>query len=689
MTSRHSTTIVPGPSSPAATIKAHLGDHALDFSDEETSPRTRVAPFPPSSLPPALSSSSRPIYPEGSTDGMISPLHRTFSEEKEAIFKQDEEPAEATTMAKAVEENEIIPADKLINGVAANPALSPVSRRSSRSLRSAASELAAARRRSSVINIARAENASKIEGLGLYSETPRDGDEDYKKEFGVNGNAEGETDHDEVQGYEEAVIAAAQQAQMNRSRTVLLGPKRSMRAKKAAQTLGESYALMRREQGGIVVPPDHELGGLEEEDIVEQGRQQADFDNIPLVTGPGDEASSRGVDRHDVPSGSTNKKFSFINALRANPPDTSIIPKRAATVPSRPKRKTTFSTPPEVDTQSARKFDRENVLNTPYPGKSMGFPSKDQDKRSDTLLDLEAHAQRFKSNTKRPDQIEILVVLHSRGGTSTKVGRLRVPPLETFEPRAILKPASRTTENEAPDGRSTAIAAAFSFRSHDSGSRITLFDDEAVSRRLLSEYRKLRGRWRILLGARSLQGACLVIYSHPYELFAATGGRDMDHFFQPTYEPTGKAWQDAAVVESRRLHFLTQYLARPGKGAGKDEVVQWLRQLGAPGDADSERVAVKFVENWSAWRLSVAFVSVLVLGVAAALLWVFLGVDTANVLGQSLGSGSTGKPAVLQKEMLSRGTGGRVESGLLLGLLVLLLGWTGLSGWALLSWLTM
>ena len=601
------------------------------------------------------------------------------------ILNQDKDPSYATTTATRLEEIDTVPADKSADDVAPNPALSPVSIRSGRSLRSAASELAAARRRSSVTNIARAENASKIEGLGLYSE--RDAEEE-NRDPGVDGISNGEMGNGETQGYEEAVIAAAQQAQMNRSRTVLLGPQRSMRAKKEAQVLGESYEMIRREQGGIVVPPNQDPGGREEDDITQQGRKHTEFDDIPLVSSSGDENPSEGVDGEEIPLGSANKDFSFINALRANPPNTSMIPKRAATVPSRPRRKTTFSTPPEVDTQSGRKFERESVLNTPYPGRSMGFPPIDQDKRNDTILDLEAHAQRSKPNAKRRNQIEILVVLHSRSGTSTKVGRLLIPPLESFEPRTILKPALKSTDKRAPDSRSSTIAATFSFRSQDSGSSITLFDDENLSRRLLSEYRKLRGRWRILLGARSLQAAGIVMYTHPYKLFAATGSGDVDHFFQPTYGLTGRAWQDVAAVESRRLHFLKEYLARPEKGAGKDEVVQWLRQLGGKGEADPERIAVKFVENWSVWRLSIAFVSVLVLSAAAALLWVFLGVETINVLEQSLGSGSSGKP-VLQKEMLSQGTGGRVEGGLLLGLLVLFLGWTGLAGWALLSWLTM
>ncbi|MCJ1404488.1 hypothetical protein MMC11_007714 [Xylographa trunciseda] len=685
MTSRYSTTIVPGAHSPTSSIEAQIDNLAPDISDGETSPHTFTAPFPLTSLPRSPSLSSGSVYPEGSTNGIISPRRPTLSEEREVILIKDAEPSNAIATARRVEEINTATDEKPTNGTAADTALSPVSIRSGRSLRSAASELAAARRRSSVINVARAENASKIEGLGLFSNRDPEADNNAAD---VDGTSEGEMGNDDTQGLEDAVIAAAQQAQMNRPRMVFHGPKRSMRAKKAAQVLGESYEMMRREQGGIVVPPSEDREELEAGADKQQEQEPAEFDDIPLVASSGDENLAEDIDRREVAQENSSKMFPFINALRAHPPDTSIIPKRAATVPSRPRRKTTFSTPPVVDTQSGKKFERESVLNTPYPGKGMGFPPRDQDKHSEALLDLESHAQRFKPTKGNRDQIEVVVVLHSHGGSSTRVGRLVIPPLESFEPRAILKPALKSTENRASVSRGSAIAAAFSFRSQDSGSSITLFDDEAFSRKLLSEYRKLRGRWRILLGARSLRAARLVIYSHPYELFAVSGRADADHFFQPTYSLSGSAWKDVAAVESRRLHLLKQYISSPKKAAGKDEVVQWLRQLCGKGEADAERVAVNFVEDWDVRRLSIAIICVLVLSVAAALLWIFLGVDTITVVGQSLGNGNMGSP-VLQKEMLSQGVAGRIEGGLLLGTLVLLLGWTGVSGWAVLSWLTM
>ena len=280
------------------------------------------------------------------------------------------------------------------------------------------------------------------------------------------------------------------------------------------------------------------------------------------------------------------------------------------------------------------------------------------------------------------------VVLPRHRSPSTAIGRLVIPALESFEPRAVLKPALKRTGSNPSVRERSAVAAAFSFGRHGALGRITLFDDEALSRILRAEYAKLRGRWRALLGARSLHGACIVTYAHAYELFAEGRRGDGERFGQPAGRGHGRAWEDGVAGESRRLQVFRECLLRPESGAGKDELVQWLRQLGGKGEAAAERVAVKFEEHWSVWRLSVAIVAILIFSVAAALLWIFLGVGySTDVVAPSLGSGGIGKQ-VLQEGLVSIGVGSRVEGGLLLGLLVLLLGWTGIAGWVALSWLT-
>lgn len=102
-----------------------------------------------------------------------------------------------------------------------------------------------------------------------------------------------------------------------------------------------------------------------------------------------------------------------------------------------------------------------------------------------------------------------------------------------------------------------------------------------------------------------------------------------------------------------------------------------------------EKVAIQFVEGWAVRRIAFAAVTFLLLGVLATLLWVTVGrsggeqgqLSSGDVTGDGKGGYTT----------ITGGTGvgmsGRVEGGVLLGLLVLLVGWTGVGAWVWLSWL--
>ena len=78
-------------------------------------------------------------------------------------------------------------------------------------------------------------------------------------------------------------------------------------------------------------------------------------------------------------------------------------------------------------------------------------------------------------------------------------------------------------------------------------------------------------------------------------------------------------------------------------------------------------IGLEFVEGWNIGRILVVLGVVLVLSLLATLLWVFFGTTWIHVG--------------------FRGVGERVATGLLLGLLVLLLGWTGVGGRLWVSWL--
>ena len=80
-------------------------------------------------------------------------------------------------------------------------------------------------------------------------------------------------------------------------------------------------------------------------------------------------------------------------------------------------------------------------------------------------------------------------------------------------------------------------------------------------------------------------------------------------------------------------------------------------------------VGIEFIEDWSVARIVAALAFILLLAVAAALLWIFLGISPAG-----LSSGF-------------RGAGVRVETGLVFGVFVSLLGLAGVLAWMGVSWL--
>ncbi|KAG9687996.1 hypothetical protein KCU95_g6159, partial [Aureobasidium melanogenum] len=82
---------------------------------------------------------------------------------------------------------------------------------------------------------------------------------------------------------------------------------------------------------------------------------------------------------------------------------------------------------------------------------------------------------------------------------------------------------------------------------------------------------------------------------------------------------------------------------------------------------------LEFVVSWSVRRILVALILVLVLSLAATLLWVFLGKDSHSSAGQAgfLGAGD------------------RVVAGVVMGICVLLIGCFGVGGWIGISWLVL
>ncbi|KAI9661270.1 MAG: hypothetical protein M1821_009597 [Bathelium mastoideum] len=110
------------------------------------------------------------------------------------------------------------------------------------------------------------------------------------------------------------------------------------------------------------------------------------------------------------------------------------------------------------------------------------------------------------------------------------------------------------------------------------------------------------------------------------------------------------------------------------------DIYAGVRDVGVEeGNAElSEPAGLEFVLGWGVERIVAAILMVLILAVAAAVLWILLGLPRKD-LGTLPGYGDEG----------FRGAGGRVQTGCVFGILVLVVGWTGVGGWVWLSWAIM
>ncbi|KAI9872282.1 MAG: hypothetical protein M1830_001825 [Pleopsidium flavum] len=193
------------------------------------------------------------------------------------------------------------------------------------------------------------------------------------------------------------------------------------------------------------------------------------------------------------------------------------------------------------------------------------------------------------------------------------------------------------------------------------------FDDEKFFNLIRTEYAKMRGPFRRFVSLRGLQS----INPLSYKNFSQLALR-----FQDSVHPTNIRVENDAFVQERMLSICR----RPKLGRGQHEWVNWEPTL--PGKITDEQVReneenimLEFVEGWSVPKIIAAIASVVVLSVVAAMLWVLVGV----------GSEQIGKRGSLGW----RDAGGRVETGMVLGAFVLLLGWTVVGAWVAWSWLIM
>ncbi|KAL8718923.1 MAG: hypothetical protein Q9225_004005 [Loekoesia sp. 1 TL-2023] len=343
------------------------------------------------------------------------------------------------------------------------------------------------------------------------------------------------------------------------------------------------------------------------------------------------------LDGADEPvKGQPEWQIGLTDGLRSNPV------KRAATAPAGKKviLPLKFSNEPRMT--------RDSIVSTPYPLGYKGNKSVDEVSvaRPESRIDREKRVGK--------DEAGIILVLYSRSSNTPAIRKLTVPEAKQV-------PVFDDDEKK-PQFRASIIVD---------------FDDERLFQLIRKEYTSMRGIAKSFFSARGVSGISLLGYHRLSQLAVK------EH--RPNRRKTFRVYDDI-FTEQRMKDLWTS----PREGRKKHEWIEWIRRLPRYSEGlrtDEENVALELVEGWMVGKIAFTFLLVVVLSLLATLLWTFLGVNGGVILQNDA---MVGFPVELRMKSAGfRGAGVRVETGLALGVLVLLLGWTGAGAWMLISWLVM
>ena len=246
-------------------------------------------------------------------------------------------------------------------------------------------------------------------------------------------------------------------------------------------------------------------------------------------------------------------------------------------------------------------------------------------------------------------------------------------------------------------------------------------DDEKLFLAVRSEYRAVRGFWRTKFGPLTVRTVRLAEFEDLQELVGlATSPLTLSRVSIGAH---GQTLLEETLLQlflapkrGRRQHFWTRWVsALPGNSARRNPTVQFA--VPAPADTAAEAggtedkteaistvdeaptapvlsqtpksYALVLEEGFAPSRIAFAITTVILLSITAALLWVFLGL-TGQSGAYSSTVGPAGDPTLnttgivesgQMKETGFRDAGSRVQSGMVLGMGMLLMGLSGVGGW--------
>jgi hypothetical protein len=145
----------------------------------------------------------------------------------------------------------------------------------------------------------------------------------------------------------------------------------------------------------------------------------------------------------------------------------------------------------------------------------------------------------------------------------------------------------------------------------------------------------------------------------------------LEQFHKPNIGKSQYMWVHwAHRISTTPLHLRSPAPLPPTDAATAETQMGLTHSANEGGAIEADCVAgLDFVERWAVWRILAAISLALLLALAAALLWIFLGVSSGAVHAGF------------------RGAGDRVASGCLVGMFALVIGFTLVASWVGMSWL--
>jgi hypothetical protein len=419
-------------------------------------------------------------------------------------------------------------------------------------------------------------------------------------------------------------------ARVGRCRVEELGRGRH-NAGKASKVLGEELPGPQCAERRVVSDESHPELGEDVDQVLEDGLVAVERD-----TGRGEEEEAEEEEEEEAEEADAAfdlrlRKLSLVEALRSNPPDSEVYVRRAATVPSW--RRGGFWAKEDINPGS-----RGGVGAGFGGGRSGGGAGVGND-GSGAGLRHGVAARLFGNRTEGGLALETSSV----AGVDTKELK---PQDGTIVVRVGLRTGTRWRVGSVAVRRGEQL------------------DDEAFFQRLRGEYFRLKGGWvPALLGARTV-----------VQVRVCPGGR---------FRRLGDEAEvvDRGLVERGPERGVggaagLRLFARPRGGKGTTEWVAWAS--GSAGGEAGAEVALEIEEGWNAGRIVCAVAGVLLASTVITVLWVLVGVEALR---------DTAASHAPDRMHGWGGAAGRVQVGGILGVLVLLLGWTVVGGWLMVNWL--